>query len=53
MFTLLDWHTASWAILLLGMAEVMSDSFNFFVPCCSYKQTSNVNTWTYMPHELI
>lgn len=22
LFTLLDWHTASWAILLLGMAEV-------------------------------
>lgn len=22
LFTLLDWHTASWAVLLLGMAEV-------------------------------
>lgn len=23
MFTLMDWHTASWAILLIGMAEVV------------------------------
>lgn len=23
LFTLMDWHTASWAILLLGMAEVV------------------------------
>lgn len=22
LFTLMDWHTASWAILLLGIAEV-------------------------------
>lgn len=22
MFTLMDWHTASWAILLIGAAEV-------------------------------
>lgn len=27
LFTLLEWHTASWAILLLGMAEVSSKSF--------------------------
>lgn len=25
LYTLLDWHTASWAILLLGIAEVRSD----------------------------
>lgn len=23
LFTLMDWHTASWAILLLGIAEVI------------------------------
>lgn len=28
LFTLLDWHTASWAILLLGIAEVRAKKNN-------------------------
>lgn len=30
LFTLLDWHTASWAVLLLGMAEVSGIGYLFF-----------------------
>lgn len=30
LFTLLDWHTASWAVLLLGMAEVRGISILFY-----------------------
>lgn len=29
-FTLMEWHTASWAILLLGLSEVSFDPFLVF-----------------------
>lgn len=32
LFTLLDWHTASWAILLLGIAEVNEIKNIFYAP---------------------
>lgn len=30
LFTLMDWHTASWAVLLIGSAEVINTIFFFF-----------------------
>lgn len=37
MFTLMDWHTASWAILLLGMAEVGQTAIYFVSPIKLFK----------------
>lgn len=45
LFTLLDWHTASWAILLLGIAEVRqihkTENNNAHMHWKNFRKTNN------------